>query len=842
MANEHSNIVPNMSPTAKVSDFKFWCQKVLPLVYDDSLSYYEVLNKLVVYLNQVIANVNADIDNVEELESDFLLLQSYVNNFFDDIDQLVSYAERAEAAETSALSYAASAAESATNASTSALNAMDAKDAAVIAKNQAQAALTNAQTAATNAAASATAADTSATNAAASATSASGYATNASASATAAQNSFTLADAARSAAQTAATNADASATAAAGSATDAASSATAAATSAASADGEKAQEMISESEEESTTAASEHNIGTYFRLNGVLYRATDNIQIGDTISTSTNCEEIHVDEVLTAQSEQIGELKTSLDNTVVEFNNGFYPYSIVKGRYINTSTRKISNYSAWDGTDFIDISGLDKIVVVNTGSSGTPYNGFFASKTDDTAISTFSVHGNQPNGEVFTVPSGANYVILSHYVADLPKMHIVDKTGINLRELNADSADQEKTNTLVQKQINLTNKNFNLDGNYYFNPTEFELGKITTSGFETQKKRIASRKVFQFKKVVTIKCAGTYKVFLSYTDSNGTYISAVDWTNEVSVPVNQYFMIMVSPTGGEDGADLSVELIPDYLSNVSMQFRTSFKYNGAVLFPEQHGFYATQLDITPNERMLNNSQGLAIYGNTLFQICDSGNNAKYIDLVNLETGAITEITADSAMGHGDSAFFLDEFYDQSDEYPLLCIGSNVFRINNGNATIVRHFNLTNDAGYMVKTCYDKNANCLLGVGYSNNDFETDANNNKTIISAYNLNKLTEVSTDVYAPELIFSYELPFIYCVQSVKFYNGLIIALSSYDINVQKSWIYFINPYTRQITAIIKDLPYYLRERELEGVDIINDEWLLVSTRQRYFRLDFES
>ena len=317
MANEHSNIVPNMSPTAKVSDFKFWCQKVLPLVYDDSLSYYEVLNKLVVYLNQVIANVNADIDNVEELEADFLLLQSYVNNFFDDIDQLVSYAERAEAAETSAIGYAASAAESATNASTSALNAMDAKDAAVIAKNQAQAALTNAQTAATNAAASATAADTSATNAAASATSASGYATNASASATAAQNSFTLADAARSAAQTAATNADASATAAAGSATDAASSATAAAASAASADGEKAQEMISESEEESTTAASEHNIGMYFRLNGVLYRATDNIQIGDTISTSTNCEEIHVDEVLTSQSEQIGGLKGILVNMLI---------------------------------------------------------------------------------------------------------------------------------------------------------------------------------------------------------------------------------------------------------------------------------------------------------------------------------------------------------------------------------------------------------------------------------------------------------------------------------------------------------------------------------------------
>lgn len=214
MANEHSNIVPNMSPTAKVADFKFWCQKVLPLVYDDSLSYYEVLNKVVVYLNQVITNINADIDNVEELEADFLLLQSYVNNFFDDIDQLVTYTERAEAAEEAANGYAASAAESATNASTSALNAMDAKDAAVTAKNQALSALASAQSAATSAAESATNAASSALTAldakdaaASSALSASGSATNASASATAAQNSATLADAARTVAQSAATNA-----------------------------------------------------------------------------------------------------------------------------------------------------------------------------------------------------------------------------------------------------------------------------------------------------------------------------------------------------------------------------------------------------------------------------------------------------------------------------------------------------------------------------------------------------------------------------------------------------------------------------------------------------------
>lgn len=37
-----------------LSTFKFWCYKVLPLVYDDSLSYYEVLCKVVNYINNLI--------------------------------------------------------------------------------------------------------------------------------------------------------------------------------------------------------------------------------------------------------------------------------------------------------------------------------------------------------------------------------------------------------------------------------------------------------------------------------------------------------------------------------------------------------------------------------------------------------------------------------------------------------------------------------------------------------------------------------------------------------------------------------------------------------------------
>ena len=51
-----------------LTPFKFWCSKVLPLVYDDSLSYYELLNKVVLYLNHTMEDVN----NLSKIVSDFI--------------------------------------------------------------------------------------------------------------------------------------------------------------------------------------------------------------------------------------------------------------------------------------------------------------------------------------------------------------------------------------------------------------------------------------------------------------------------------------------------------------------------------------------------------------------------------------------------------------------------------------------------------------------------------------------------------------------------------------------------------------------------------------------------
>lgn len=101
---EPIHVRPSMGTYNSPKTFRFWCQKVLPLVYDDSLSYYELLCKVVDYLNKTMEDVNTAVEDVTNLNNAFgslenhvnasetaLLqaytdLQNYVNNYFDSLD------------------------------------------------------------------------------------------------------------------------------------------------------------------------------------------------------------------------------------------------------------------------------------------------------------------------------------------------------------------------------------------------------------------------------------------------------------------------------------------------------------------------------------------------------------------------------------------------------------------------------------------------------------------------------------------------------------------------------------------------------------------------------------
>lgn len=52
-----------------IRPFRYWCQKVLPAVYDDSLSYYELLAKVIDYLDEMIEIVNKQSKTIVELQT-----------------------------------------------------------------------------------------------------------------------------------------------------------------------------------------------------------------------------------------------------------------------------------------------------------------------------------------------------------------------------------------------------------------------------------------------------------------------------------------------------------------------------------------------------------------------------------------------------------------------------------------------------------------------------------------------------------------------------------------------------------------------------------------------------
>lgn len=96
-----------METNSIITQLDFYCQKVLPAVYDDSLSYYEVLNKVAQKLNELIelygdtATIEALKEAVRLIEEKIVELRTHVDTEDSEIraelaDGLVKEAARAD--------------------------------------------------------------------------------------------------------------------------------------------------------------------------------------------------------------------------------------------------------------------------------------------------------------------------------------------------------------------------------------------------------------------------------------------------------------------------------------------------------------------------------------------------------------------------------------------------------------------------------------------------------------------------------------------------------------------------------------------------------------------------
>lgn len=259
----------------------------------------------------------------------------------------------------------------------------------------------------------------------------------------------------------------------------------------------------------------------------------------------------------------------------------------------------------------------------------------------------------------------------------------------------------------------------------------------------------------------------------------------------------------------------------------SDQLSTAYSKSGDVVFGGQpvidYDDY-TMESLYTLSALSSHTQGFDIYGGVIcaFRADNLMYLFNYSDGTTIKSGIVTKSE------HGDSASFSNDFYDASDEFPLIYVTSDktpaeiyVNRITRSDSTLIRTLVFPVDkAGYYAAAVLDNDINILYLLGYSEQSYTSDnGGTNKTVVSKWNLQNLTDNGDGTYTPEFIYAYNRPFIYVMQGLTYHDGMIWIASGYG-SPSPSHVYAMNPITGVILHDIT-LPNTV---EIEGVSFVGD------------------
>lgn len=242
--------------------------------------------------------------------------------------------------------------------------------------------------------------------------------------------------------------------------------------------------------------------------------------------------------------------------------------------------------------------------------------------------------------------------------------------------------------------------------------------------------------------------------------------------------------------------------------------------------------------------------GFDVHNGVIAQLMN-GNKLYLFDLSDHSTIA-TALSITSA--HGDSANFSKEKLYTTDEFPFLYATSdsnpaNVYvnRITRTGTALIRTLSFPLDkTGYYAAHAYDLDNNVMYMIGYSEQNYTSDDDgNNKTVVSKWDMSNLADNGNNNFTPTFVSSFELPFIYVMQGLQFFDGYIWISSGYNNNTSQH-IYALNPSTHEVdyTITLDD------NIEIEGLAWVYDEtankyWMLIGQQNgsagiNYSRIDF--
>lgn len=440
--------------------------------------------------------------------------------------------------------------------------------------------------------------------------------------------------------------------------------------------------------------------------------------------------------------------------------------------------------------------------------------------------------------------SGTTWEDITDFSVDIP-LTSEDVTLEGYFKLTKDG----NVNELIDNNINLSN--FTIIGtySYYF--------------YRPSNNRAMMPKIIKSSYPVLVKVKEGWNLGVhtwtepdKYGQSN--FINDTGWlTGTYLIPANTYFALAFKKIDNSNVLDEEIKDGIFSLTSYTTYDAVDEKISEALVSPTQYSYKGEKIDF--NKKGINyelyqtislpNSQGMAIYDDYMFIYFAT----HYLRIYNKNTmQQLGEISIN--LEHGDTLQFSEEFYNNSDIAPIMYVTSDT---NPGYCYVVRISNLTTaevlkiytfdvetNGYYQGYTCdfMNKKLYCL---GYKENDFHTNATGtNKTIVSIYDLTQETLVSDNIYTLALIERYELPFIYCIQGQKWFEGKIFCNSSYHPNEQLSQIVVIDTYKKAIVSIFDDLPTNMQNDELEDLDFVlgnnNKYYIIVSAREHIYKLTF--
>lgn len=216
-------------------------------------------------------------------------------------------------------------------------------------------------------------------------------------------------------------------------------------------------------------------------------------------------------------------------------------------------------------------------------------------------------------------------------------------------------------------------------------------------------------------------------------------------------------------------------------------------------------------------------QGSDIYGNTLFTMLSDDKIATF----NHDTGELLNVISNTESGHGGSVQFSGIFYDPADSFPLLFTIRNAEHIIKGLRVTADScqtiYNVDVGINYHMMVSFDAESNFLYTLHYPDGGEFPFTNATHAVLNCWNMGNLTINQNNTVTPQNVFTKIVPAIYAPQDCKYYRGKMFIISSVTYGssqyIHGTYIYCLDIASGTIETVFKNFSDRISHTEIESI-----------------------